>query len=306
MRTLLRVLGVFGILYVCIFVHEAGHLALFKWQGVGVDTFKVGLGPTLLRFQDAETDYELGLIPIGGYNQPASQLVLETYSAKDLQKIKETRPAKYEMLNDKSRYVESATRLGNFVTDVAGVLINFMCAWLGVVALLWRNSPGTDSLFSALGRSVGVTGQLVKTDTIDILSAGRSKAGRTRLGDRLKSLVPGLRSDPDERFWLLLFISISTALGIFNLLPVPPLDGGKAMLELIQMATGTLDETWVLAINLVGVVLIIGYIIFRNVSPGGSADERKTEIDDKSGGDSGANSTDATPDPKADPADGKK
>lgn len=50
-----------------IFFHEFGHFLLAKKNGVAVNEFAVGMGPTLFSFQRKETKYSLKLIPMGGY-----------------------------------------------------------------------------------------------------------------------------------------------------------------------------------------------------------------------------------------------
>ncbi|HYG74409.1 MAG TPA: RIP metalloprotease RseP [Planctomycetota bacterium] len=50
-----------------IFIHELGHFALAKWNGVKVYVFSLGMGPYLLSFTYKGTVYALSMIPIGGY-----------------------------------------------------------------------------------------------------------------------------------------------------------------------------------------------------------------------------------------------
>ena len=50
-----------------IFVHELGHFALAKWNGVRVYVFSLGMGPYIFSFTYKGTVYALSLIPIGGY-----------------------------------------------------------------------------------------------------------------------------------------------------------------------------------------------------------------------------------------------
>lgn len=50
-----------------IFVHELGHFIFAKAFGVKVITFSLGFGPKILRLRGAETEYCLGLFPLGGY-----------------------------------------------------------------------------------------------------------------------------------------------------------------------------------------------------------------------------------------------
>ena len=50
-----------------IFIHELGHFALAKWNGVRVYVFSLGMGPYLVSFTYRGTVYVLSMIPIGGY-----------------------------------------------------------------------------------------------------------------------------------------------------------------------------------------------------------------------------------------------
>jgi regulator of sigma E protease len=50
-----------------IFVHEFGHFMFAKAFGVKVLTFSLGFGPKILRFRGRETEYCIGVLPLGGY-----------------------------------------------------------------------------------------------------------------------------------------------------------------------------------------------------------------------------------------------
>ena len=52
---------------VLIFVHELGHFVFAKIFGVKVLTFSIGFGPKVLRIRGRETEYCLGLLPLGGF-----------------------------------------------------------------------------------------------------------------------------------------------------------------------------------------------------------------------------------------------
>lgn len=54
-------------LSILVFVHELGHLLAAKWAGMEVRRFSVGFGPRLLGVRIGETDYQLALLPLGGY-----------------------------------------------------------------------------------------------------------------------------------------------------------------------------------------------------------------------------------------------
>jgi regulator of sigma E protease len=50
-----------------IFIHELGHFLLAKWNGVKVEKFSIGFGPTLFGWRRGETEYVLALLPLGGF-----------------------------------------------------------------------------------------------------------------------------------------------------------------------------------------------------------------------------------------------
>lgn len=50
-----------------IFIHELGHFAVAKWCGVKCEKFYIGFGKPIVKFQWGETEYGLGMIPLGGF-----------------------------------------------------------------------------------------------------------------------------------------------------------------------------------------------------------------------------------------------
>ena len=46
--------------------HELGHFTLAKWNGIRVDEFSLGLGPTLFGKEIGGTKFSLKLLPFGG------------------------------------------------------------------------------------------------------------------------------------------------------------------------------------------------------------------------------------------------
>ncbi|MDY0290738.1 MAG: RIP metalloprotease RseP [Desulfuromonadaceae bacterium] len=54
---------------VLVFVHELGHFAVAKFTGVKVLRFSLGFGPKIVGRTWGETEYQISLIPLGGYVQ---------------------------------------------------------------------------------------------------------------------------------------------------------------------------------------------------------------------------------------------
>ncbi len=64
MLTLIATIILFGVLVV---IHEFGHFIFAKIFGVRVERFSIGFPPRIYSRQIGETDYQLGIIPLGGY-----------------------------------------------------------------------------------------------------------------------------------------------------------------------------------------------------------------------------------------------
>ena len=54
-----------------IFIHELGHFLMAKWNGVKVEKFSIGFGPTLFGFRRGETEYVIAALPLGRLCQDA-------------------------------------------------------------------------------------------------------------------------------------------------------------------------------------------------------------------------------------------
>ncbi|MDX2270712.1 MAG: RIP metalloprotease RseP [Cyanobacteriota bacterium] len=101
-----------GILALLILVHEAGHFAAAKWQGIHVNRFSLGFGPILWSWQGQETEYALRLLPLGGFVGFPDQEEDCPYPANDPDLLK-NRPV-----------------LDRLVVMAAGVMANLLFAYL--------------------------------------------------------------------------------------------------------------------------------------------------------------------------------
>ncbi len=60
-------LAAIGVLALLIFVHELGHFAAARLQGIYANKFSIGFGPILLKYQGKQTEYSLRALPLGGF-----------------------------------------------------------------------------------------------------------------------------------------------------------------------------------------------------------------------------------------------
>ena len=63
MNILITLLG----LTIIVIIHELGHYWAARYSGIGVHEFSIGMGPKIAGKRINETDYNLRLLPIGGY-----------------------------------------------------------------------------------------------------------------------------------------------------------------------------------------------------------------------------------------------
>ena len=64
---LITIISTIIVLGILIFVHELGHFLLAKKLGVGVITFSLGFGPKLIGRKIGETQYQVSVVPLGGF-----------------------------------------------------------------------------------------------------------------------------------------------------------------------------------------------------------------------------------------------
>ena len=55
------------VLGVLVFIHELGHFVVAKWLNIGVLKFSLGFGKRLISRKWGETEYQIALVPLGGY-----------------------------------------------------------------------------------------------------------------------------------------------------------------------------------------------------------------------------------------------
>ncbi len=213
-----------------ILIHEFGHLLAAWWMKIPVARFSVGIGPKLWSFRRGETDYWLSWIPLGGYVLPAVED------------------------HDEFLKVPVGRRLiFAFGGPVANIVLSFCC--LAVYNCLqeglsfWAvSAQPVLQITSMIGAMLGAIGGL--------FSGGGEVSGIVGIvaaGDHF--VAGGLIN-------VLRFLNaLSISLAVFNMLPMPPLDGGKILmysLEKVDRRLLRLHEH----LTVVGILLLLGLMIY--------------------------------------------
>jgi len=79
----LSVVAFIFVLGVMIFIHELGHFLTAKWIGVKVHVFSLGFPPKLYGKKWGDTEYRIGMVPLGGYVKMAGENPGEVSGNKD-------------------------------------------------------------------------------------------------------------------------------------------------------------------------------------------------------------------------------
>lgn len=222
MRRILRILLAIAALGVCIAVHETGHLVAARLAGISVESFNIGFLRTLFAIKIGETEYRLNLIPWGGYvSIPTGALKAVSFRA--------------ELL---------------FL--IGGPLGNFVGAWLLSVPFLIKRRKGLkETLLEFL--TFPILPLLVMWYTVvGIVRGGRDLTGPVGMTTELSraSAKGGIE-------FLTLLANYNLGVGVFNLLPILPLDGGKILLLGLEAISPGLAQALGSIFNEIGFLILV-------------------------------------------------
>ena len=215
-----------------IFIHELGHFLVAKLFNVKIKQFAIGFGPTIWKKQGKETSYEIKAIPMGGF----------------VNMLGEEEPVEDERAYNKKSIPKKICILlaGGAVNIIFGLIV---CA---IVAS------------STLGIKNGIlfTGEFLKVTFQGIGQLFTGQIGTEQLVGvvGISDMVVETQGLMDFSYMLAV---ISVSLGVTNLLPFPPLDGGKILLLLIEaIRRKPLKQNTEIGIQMAGFFLLIGLSIF--------------------------------------------
>lgn len=221
------------ILGLLILVHELGHLLASWWIGIGVARFSIGFGPVVWSWRRGETEYCISAVPLGGYVLPAFE------SEADFFAIPAWRRIVMWLGGPLANFVFAGLLLAAaaLAVDDFSLYRVLVRPWLLVAEQSWQIVSMLPMIFLHPSQLSGVVG---------IVAVGESFVG----GGWLRAI----------QFAVLLNLN----LGIFNLLPIAPLDGGKifcALLEKLHPRLARLQMGFAVA----GLALLLLLLVYTTV-----------------------------------------
>ena len=334
MLTIIAFIFVFSIL---IFFHEFGHFIAAKAAGVRVYKFAFGFGPRILGFTIKQTEYQICLIPLGGYVKMAGEMgqgdVKETseevpeeqrFDKKSvgiralivtlgpfmniatavlifslifftngipivtnyISTVIESGPAEQAgiLSGDKiiainSVKMEDPNNIANIINKSSGeklqitldregeILEIFVIPKYddsykkGLIGITFEISVEKINIFSAFSKGIITTGNIIKLIFTNIIEMITGKIPLEIAGPLGIAQMTGEAAKLGFLNLLYFTAILSIFIGLFNLLPIPILDGGHLLILAIEKLRGKpLEPEKINFMYLIGISLMI--IIF--------------------------------------------
>ena len=215
-----------------VFIHECGHFFVAKLCKVKVNEFAIGFGPTIYRKQGKVTKYALRLIPLGGFVSMEGE----------------------DERSDADGSFSETSIIKRIAIVMAGGLVNIVFAiimfWvLSIIVLGFK-----DSFINVI--------YFIKEIAKSVIQLFTGKLSMDNMvGPVGISSVVSKTSGLFDFAYIMTLISLS--LGVTNLLPFPPLDGGRVVLLVIEaIRKKPLSQKVEMAIQSTGFIVLITLSIF--------------------------------------------
>lgn len=215
------------VLTACVAVHEYGHFVMMRRNGVKVLEFAIGFGPAVWQTRLCSgTVFSLRVLPLGGYVRPSAE--------------------EGERVEDQSLWAQAKILLaGMFMNATAAfvVALGIQYALGGVFtaaapyvqwAPAWARIP-----LAAFAASYGIwlatppiVAWLIVSKGLAFFEGTAGPIGIFSMGNAFVEQAPTIGDIVVGQ--LVFFVIINGALAGFNLLPLPPLDGGLLCVSVLQ------------------------------------------------------------------------
>lgn len=224
------VLLIIGLL---ILIHEGGHFLAARRVNVPVRVFSIGFGPALWKAKKGGVEYRFSAVPLGGY------VMLDLENEDDYLNLPLFKRIIFTLGGPLANivlafplYAIIACHAGglsfhSLIIAPASMILNMFGAILAALAGLFDRPEALN----------GIVGMVVE-------------GGKFIGQDAVKALS--------------MTAALSLNLAVFNLLPLPPLDGGKLILDVLHRLSDRLSKAYLPAM-LCGWVAILGLMVYATV-----------------------------------------
>ncbi len=220
------------IILIAVVLHEFGHFLAAKAFNVKVDSFNIGFWKKICSFKISDTEFNLRVIPLGGSCA----------------------------INDKS--FEKISPLKQILIFAAGPAVNLllMFVFISIVNLMNGNFDFINVISTIWNGIVALLGSFLSMfDVVFDFSQSTLKENFV-----LADQVLGAAGNGAE--WIYQFSMLSYALNaalfVFNILPIPALDGGQIALNLPAVFGKPLKPEFVQKANICFYCFIMGLTVF--------------------------------------------
>lgn len=235
--TAIKIIIILGFL---VLIHEGGHFLVARLCKIKVKEFAIGFGPTIWKKETENTKYAIRLIPLGGFVNLLGE---------------------EEVTKEEGSFSEASIPK-RIAIVAAGGLVNILFAIIVYSILILVLTGDFLTSITSAGNLI-----IAMFDSIKMLFTGGFTADNL-MGPIGISEVVAQTSGIIDFLYIMALISLS--LGVTNLLPFPPLDGGKILIYIIEaIRRKPLKQDFELKIQLIGFLALITlsiYVAFNDVS----------------------------------------
>ena len=229
---LINAIKIIFLLGFLVLIHEGGHFIVAKLCKIKVNEFSIGFGPVIWKSKDTLTQYSLRLVPLGGFvsmegEEERSELEGSFSQASIIKRI-------------------AIVLAGGIVNIIFGMFVYFVIVILktDIQSALYYTKEFIFSIF----------------DSMRLLFTGNIGIDQLTGPVGISNII--INTNGLENYIYMLSL-ISVSLGVTNLLPFPPLDGGKVVLLIIEgIRKKPLKEKVEIQIQMLGFLLLILLSVF--------------------------------------------
>lgn len=219
--------------FFAIALHELGHLYAARLAGIPMSLISFGFGPVVAAFSCRSVRVEVRAIPLMGYVRP--RFTTAAWHAHEASKAQTPPPAK-QALGEEPQPVTNFMPPGRrLVFLMGGVSANYcaavLCLWFFFLLAAPEHSRiAGESAGGKFVAAVQATGRMAYR-----IVAAFPKVIASSLEQPKETNTAPMRKDLSKNAFLIFYIFsfVNMLLVTFNLLPIPPLDGGRAVQTLI-------------------------------------------------------------------------